>query len=168
MAEYWFGKADGCRSAFGFLINRAGVGGALLVDGEVFRGFRGGAGEVGHTIVDIHGAKCSCGNYGCLETLVNEQRLIREVSTGLKMGQKSTLSVVEDYDAITLKQIMQAAGEGIPSAGTLWTTWRIIWWSGSQHCHPLLPGNDRTVGRDDLEICLLCQNRGGEGKAAAA
>ena len=112
MAEYWFGKADGCRSAFGFLINRAGVGGALLVDGEVFRGFRGGAGEVGHTIVDIHGAKCSCGNYGCLETLVNEQRLIREVSTGLKMGQKSTLSVVEDYDAITLKQIMQAAGEG--------------------------------------------------------
>lgn len=76
------------QSAFGFLINRAGVGGALLVDGEVFRGFRGGAGEVGHTIVDIHGAKCSCGNYGCLETLVNEQRLIREVSTGLKMGQK--------------------------------------------------------------------------------
>ena len=38
--------------------------------------------------------------------------MIREVSTGLKMGQKSTLSVVEDYDAITLKQIMQAAGEG--------------------------------------------------------
>ena len=50
MAEYWLGKADGCRSAFGFLINRAGVGGALLVDGEVFRGFRGGAGEVGHTM----------------------------------------------------------------------------------------------------------------------
>ena len=112
MAEYWFGKVGGCGSAFGFLINRAGVGGALLVDGEVFRGFNGGAGEVGHTIVDVHGAKCSCGNYGCLETLVNEQRLVREVATGLKMGRESVLDGIEDYDSITLKQIMQAAEDG--------------------------------------------------------
>ena len=112
MAEYWFGKAGGCGSAFGFLINRAGVGGALLVDGQVFRGFNGGAGEVGHTVVDVHGGKCSCGSYGCLETLVNEQRLVREVSAELKLGRESRLSGAEDYDKITLKQIMQAAEEG--------------------------------------------------------
>lgn len=112
MAEYWFGKAGGCGSAFGFLINRAGVGGALLVDGQVFRGFNGGAGEVGHTVVDVHGGKCSCGSYGCLETLVNEQRLVQEVSTGLKMGRKSLLDGAADYDRITLKQIMHAAEQG--------------------------------------------------------
>lgn len=112
MAEYWFGKVADCNSVFGFLINRAGVGGALLVNGEVFRGCSGGAGEVGHTIVDVRGERCSCGSYGCLETLVNEQRLLADVAADLKLGRPSLLADAADYNAVTMRQIMEAAEQG--------------------------------------------------------
>lgn len=47
-----------------------GVGSGLVVNGSIFRGSRGGAGEFGHTTVDRSGMRCDCGNVGCLENYV--------------------------------------------------------------------------------------------------
>lgn len=54
-----------------------GIGGALVVDGAVYRGSRGGAGEFGHVPMVEDGRSCACGGSGCLETLVGEPGLVR-------------------------------------------------------------------------------------------
>lgn len=55
-----------------------GVGLGLLVEGELYTGFSGYAGELGHTIVEIDGKSCPCGNRGCLEQYLSEQALLLE------------------------------------------------------------------------------------------
>lgn len=56
-----------------------GVGSALVVRGEVFRGSLGLAGELGHTSVEANGPRCKCGNHGCLELFTSRIALLREV-----------------------------------------------------------------------------------------
>lgn len=55
-----------------------GVGLGLMVGDELYTGFNGNAGEIGHTIVEIDGRPCPCGNRGCLEQYVSERVLLRE------------------------------------------------------------------------------------------
>jgi glucokinase len=64
-AELELGAGRGARSLLGVFWG-TGVGGALVLDGELWRG-RGGAGEIGHTVVKLGGARCPCGRRGCLE-----------------------------------------------------------------------------------------------------
>ena len=67
-----------------------GVGAGLVLDGRIFRGPAGTAGEIGHTTVDEFGAMCRCGNRGCLETLIAARKVVellrpvagRELSVG--------------------------------------------------------------------------------------
>ena len=54
-----------------------GVGGGLLLDGRVYRGAGGGAGELGHTIVQADGLPCLCGSRGCLEMYASGPALVR-------------------------------------------------------------------------------------------
>ncbi|TCV91690.1 putative NBD/HSP70 family sugar kinase [Biostraticola tofi] len=48
-----------------------GIGSSFVINGEIFRGNLYGSGQIGHTIVDPHGARCSCGRQGCLETVAS-------------------------------------------------------------------------------------------------
>ena len=77
LAETRFGAAAGARHAV-LLTLGTGVGGAILADGKLVRGARGGAGELGHMVVDLDGPQCACGNVGCLETLVSGNAIGRE------------------------------------------------------------------------------------------
>jgi predicted NBD/HSP70 family sugar kinase len=54
----------------------SGIGLGIVIDGEVHRGARGGAGEFGHVCVDPDGPLCGCGNRGCLEALVGDAGLV--------------------------------------------------------------------------------------------
>jgi predicted NBD/HSP70 family sugar kinase len=54
-----------------------GVGGGLVLDGELFRGVRGYAGEIGHMVVDPRGPRCHCGATGCLEQVAGQEALLR-------------------------------------------------------------------------------------------
>lgn len=112
MAEYWFGQVSDCSHIFAVLINHAGVGGGVIANGEVFRGCNGGAGEIGHTIIDVHGKKCSCGDYGCLESVVNAHILVQEIQKNLKLGRQSLLSSIKDFDDVTLNDILAATENG--------------------------------------------------------
>jgi predicted NBD/HSP70 family sugar kinase len=67
LAEARFGAGRGVRG-LAFVMLSSGVGAGLMVDGGIYRGAGGTAGEIGHTIVDENGAICHCGNRGCLET----------------------------------------------------------------------------------------------------
>ena len=68
-AEYILGAARGAKTAVLVTIG-TGVGGAIIHRGQLIRGERGFAGEIGHMPLDPSGPKCSCGSRGCLESLV--------------------------------------------------------------------------------------------------
>jgi N-acetylglucosamine repressor len=74
VAEKWFGAGIGLRHFLTVTIGR-GVGLGIVVNGEIFRGALGGAGEFGHMIVSPDGPPCHCGRSGCLEALVSEPAL---------------------------------------------------------------------------------------------
>ncbi|MEU0271583.1 ROK family protein [Streptomyces sp. NPDC006307] len=76
LAELWFGGPDRVRS-FLYLSGEIGVGGAIVVDGELLRGAHGFAGEIGHVVVDRDGPECRCGSRGCLEQYAGQAALLR-------------------------------------------------------------------------------------------
>ncbi|MFI6053174.1 ROK family protein [Streptomyces violascens] len=81
LAELWFGGPDGRVDHFLYLTGEIGVGGALVVGGELLRGAHGFAGEIGHVVVDPDGPECRCGSRGCLEQYAGQLALLR--SAGL-------------------------------------------------------------------------------------
>lgn len=62
---------------FAFVYIGTGIGSGLIINGRSYRGSHGGAGEIGHITVDPNGEQCSCGNYGCLETIAAEPAILR-------------------------------------------------------------------------------------------
>jgi predicted NBD/HSP70 family sugar kinase len=62
---------------FAFVYIGTGIGSGLTINGRLYRGSHGGAGEIGHITVDPNGEQCSCGNYGCLETIAAEPAIVR-------------------------------------------------------------------------------------------
>ena len=78
LAEAMFGAGRGV-STLAFVYSRVGVGAGFVVAGDVYRGSRAGAGEIGHTtMIPAGGARCRCGNTGCLEMLVSEPEIVRQ------------------------------------------------------------------------------------------
>ncbi|MBU1700501.1 MAG: ROK family protein [Candidatus Eisenbacteria bacterium] len=69
------GAGRGARVLLGLTLG-TGVGGGILLDGELFTGVHGWAGEMGHTPLQIDGEKCACGSYGCLEGFVGNREIV--------------------------------------------------------------------------------------------
>jgi glucokinase len=79
LAEHRRGAAAGCSEAVMLTIG-TGIGGGLVLRGQVYRGAEGSAAELGHTVVDINGPRCqgNCPNYGCIEVMASGTALARE------------------------------------------------------------------------------------------
>jgi N-acetylglucosamine repressor len=97
LGESWFGNGNGIDNFVTINVGR-GIGAGIIINGEIFHGYTDLAGEIGHMTIDISGQKCSCGNYGCLQTLASgpaiSERAIKEIS----MGKNSLLSDMVDSD----------------------------------------------------------------------
>jgi glucokinase len=91
-----------------------GVGGAALVNGQLLRGHAGVAGQVGHITVEPHGAICSCGNRGCLETVFSARAIEAEARAAVVRGCDSVLTRLfrEQPQLATCRTVFQAASEG--------------------------------------------------------
>lgn len=76
LAEQWWGAGRGLDD-FTYIKLGTGVGGGHILGGSIYRGSTGVAGEIGHMIIQPGGHPCSCGNRGCLETLVGTRALLR-------------------------------------------------------------------------------------------
>ncbi|HHV61283.1 MAG TPA: ROK family transcriptional regulator [Firmicutes bacterium] len=113
LGEHYFGEKTGAKNQL-YLIVYDGIGVGLMVDGKIYRGANGVAGEVGHTVIDIDGPECECGNRGCLERVASMKALAEYVDEMLKGGRDSILSTVErDQDGkIPVPAISQAARQG--------------------------------------------------------
>ena len=88
--EYLAGAARGYRYVLG-VFPGTGVGGGLIVDGQVFRGANGTAGEIGHIIVQHGGALCGCGQRGCLEAYASRSAIARDLVMLAAIGQAPTV-----------------------------------------------------------------------------
>lgn len=113
VAERLYGRGREHRNFLVVTIGR-GVGAGLVVDGSVYRGTNGGAGEFGHFPIRADGPRCSCGNTGCLEAAVGQEALLRAAQrAGLtKPGATLTeLQQLADAGSNTVRAIFADAGE---------------------------------------------------------
>ncbi|GGZ22448.1 ROK family protein [Streptomyces nitrosporeus] len=94
LAELWFGGLEAVRS-FLYLTGEIGVGGALVLDGELLRGAHGFAGEIGHVVVDPDGPECRCGSRGCLEQYAGQTALLRAAGIDAAGGGASGVMELE-------------------------------------------------------------------------
>lgn len=85
LAETMYGSAIGSDIA-SFIDIGAGVGSALVINGQIYRGYNNIAGEIGHITVNPNGMLCECGKRGCLQTYMAEEALIKEVSKYKKIN----------------------------------------------------------------------------------
>jgi len=113
LAEYHFGAGKGVKNLI-YLTVSTGIGGGIIIDGQLYTGPSGSAGEIGHTTIDINGPKCSCGNTGCLEVLASGTAMAREAIRRLKQGEASSLTelVAGKLENITAEKVSLAAERG--------------------------------------------------------
>jgi glucokinase len=77
VGEMWLGAARGCQTIICLTLG-TGVGSGIILDGELWRGIDGTAGEIGHTSVEpFGGVQCKCGNVGCLEVYASATAIVR-------------------------------------------------------------------------------------------
>ena len=110
IGEHLFGAGQGYENMFYFVCHR-GVGGAAVVDGRLRRGAHGGAGEVGHTLVDPEGPRCGCGRYGCLEAFVGRAAIARRARRLLSLSGRGAMAGVP-LERVKAEHVIQAAREG--------------------------------------------------------
>ncbi len=113
LGEHRFGAGRGVKNLVLFTLG-TGIGGGIIVDGRVYLGASGGAGELGHMTIDAGGPECGCGNTGCLEMLASGRAIARDAVRRLKKGEKSSLldMVNGEMEKITAEHVGKAARNG--------------------------------------------------------
>ena len=111
LGEMWQGSARGYQTIICLTLG-TGVGGGIILDGKLWRGADGTAGEIGHTTVEPFGViKCKCGNTGCLEVYASATaivRMAREASTRHPSHLLHSIAA----DDLTSERICSAASAG--------------------------------------------------------
>ncbi len=115
LGEGWLGTAKGVRE-FCCLTLGTGVGGGVVLNGDIWHGAEGKAGEIGHMIIDVDGPPCACGNHGCLEAFTSANAIRRMTIEAIRGDEKTDL--VErcggELEAITSEMVYESAKGGDP------------------------------------------------------
>jgi glucokinase len=109
--EYKAGAGRSARDLFYIHIGEA-VGGALVIDGKLWTGASGCAGEIGHTTINTDGIQCECGNVGCLETVASGPNIVRRARERLDRDSTSSLSRLAVTDDFTVADLAREANNG--------------------------------------------------------
>jgi glucokinase len=111
--EWRFGAGRGMDTVVVFAIG-TGIGGGLVINGQLHLGIGGTAGELGHTIIDFNGPRCGCGSYGCLEAYASGPAIAAMGMKAVTQGLTTRLGEMCGYDLnrITPELIAEAAQAG--------------------------------------------------------
>jgi glucokinase len=90
-AEFRLGAGRGYRDVIAAFVG-TGIGGCIILNGEIVTGSTGNAGEIGHTIVKAGGPRCGCGAKGCMEALASKTAIQRRVVKAMKKGTPTVLA----------------------------------------------------------------------------
>lgn len=113
LGEQTFGAGKGVENQI-YMTVSTGIGGGIIINGALYMGKAGSAGEIGHMVIDVNGPRCNCGNNGCLETLASGTAVAREVSDRLAKGASSIVRdmVSGHLQDITAEMVSKAAEQG--------------------------------------------------------
>jgi glucokinase len=89
-----------------------GIGGGLILNGALYRGATGGAGDVGHIVVDPEGPRCGCGDHGCVEVFSSGAGMVDRAREALVQGGEGSTSSALDPERLTTEDIFDAARRG--------------------------------------------------------
>lgn len=109
--EYQAGAGRDARDLFYIGIGDA-IGGALILDGKLWVGASGCAGEVGHITIDTEGNECECGNTGCLETVASGPNIARRAQERLNRDSTSSLSRLATEENFSAGDLAREANNG--------------------------------------------------------
>jgi len=120
LGEYLFGAGQNVANLV-YVTVSTGIGGGIIINGEVYEGVSGAAGEVGHMTIDINGPACNCGSNGCLETLASGAALAREAGRHIEAGEGVAILEASggDLAQVSAKTVFLAAQQGDRLAGEL-------------------------------------------------
>ena len=110
-AEYKLGAARDVQDFFYIHIGDS-VGGAFILQGKLWTGESGCAGEIGHTTINPDGIQCECGNIGCLETMASGPNIVRRARERLNRDSTSSLSRLATTDDFTAEDLAREATNG--------------------------------------------------------
>jgi glucokinase len=107
--EWWLGAGRGTRTLVGLTLG-TGIGGGIVLNGEIYHGCSDVAGEIGHMTIDSNGRRCKCGNYGCLEQYASGPAIALRAMEGLDAGAESVLVEMVDgrLEDITAATVFEA------------------------------------------------------------
>jgi glucokinase len=114
------GALRGKKNAVGVFVG-TGIGGGIVIDGKLYRGATGSAGEVGHMILLEGGAACGCGNYGCLEALASRTAMAKDAIHQASAGKAPALLELAGTDlrkcrSSVLYESIEAGDKGVKKA----------------------------------------------------
>jgi len=111
IGEHWLGSSQKVDNSI-FVTLGTGVGGGLILDGRVFRGADGTAGEIGHICVEPEGHQCGCGSRGCVEQYASATAISRIAE---ELAQKDQTSSLSGVAGVSSKDVYDAAktGDGV-------------------------------------------------------
>ncbi|MGG1554934.1 ROK family glucokinase [Paenibacillus ferrarius] len=110
LGEAWAGAGAGEKNVVCYTLG-TGVGGGIIIDGKIYQGSAGMAGELGHMAIvpDIEAIQCGCGQMGCLETVSSATGIVRMAKEAVERGEKTSLALHEKIEA---KHVFDAAKSG--------------------------------------------------------
>jgi len=112
LGEQHAGVAKRARD-FLFVKIGTGIGCGIVIDGELYRGVDGCAGDIGHIRVDEFGPTCACGNTGCLEAFFGGAALARDATAAAKAGRSAVLkALLDERGVLTAAEVAVAAAQG--------------------------------------------------------
>jgi glucokinase len=99
-----------------------GVGGGIILNGRIYHGASGSAGEIGHMTLNPQGQRCRCGNYGCLETYIGSAYIVKKAIREIRKGEKSLIKKIAggNLKSVTPETIQVAALKGDKMARRIW------------------------------------------------
>lgn len=111
LGEWAYGVGRG-ENHLAYIKVGSGVGSGLLLNGQIYHGATGSAGEIGHLTIVENGPLCDCGNSGCLETLAGGKAIARQAREAILSGQRTLLTGMGPIELLTARDVTSAARRG--------------------------------------------------------
>jgi glucokinase-like ROK family protein len=111
LGEWAYGSGQG-ESNLVYIKIGTGIGCGILLNGQIYHGVLGTAGEIGHVTISEDGPPCTCGNYGCLEAMAGGRAIAQRAQLAIKAGQRTQLIEMNHSHEITARDVAVAAQAG--------------------------------------------------------
>jgi glucokinase len=125
LAESRIGAAAGCRTVAAFVLG-TGIGGGIVVDGQLHFGPMGRAGELAHQVIVPGGPKCGCGNRGCLEALASSAAITRLAGTATVHEAFAAAAAGDEQAAAAVAEVAEYLGIAIANIVTVLVPERVV------------------------------------------